>query len=103
LNFLSHACGVATLTAQYVEAIRPHRARLLATRKTLPGLRDLQLAAVKAGGVFIHRRSLSDGILVKDNHLAFLPESEAVARAQRGRSPLHRVEVEVEILGQLQR
>ncbi len=103
LNFLSQTCGVATLTRLYVDAVRPHRAKILATRKTLPGLRELQLLAVRAGGGFVHRRSLSDGILIKDNHLVFLPEAEAVARARASKSPLHRVEVEVQSLEQLDR
>ncbi|NBT58009.1 nicotinate-nucleotide diphosphorylase (carboxylating), partial [bacterium] len=57
LNFLGHACGVATLTRSYVEAVKPNRVQILATRKTLPGLRPLQLTAVEAGGGKIHRRS----------------------------------------------
>lgn len=103
LNLLSHVSGVATLTRRFVDAVRPHRARILATRKTLPGLRDLQLQAVRAGGGYVHRRSLSDGILVKDNHLMFMPEAEVMRRARADRSPLHRVEVEVQSLAQLER
>lgn len=103
LNLLSHLSGVATLTRKFVEAARPHSTKILATRKTLPGLRDLQLTAVRAGGGFVHRRNLSDGILVKDNHLVFLPEAEVVPRAKSLRSPLHRIEVEVQSLEQLDR
>lgn len=103
LNLLSHLSGVATLTRSYVEAVHPHRAKILATRKTLPGLRALQLQAVRAGGGHVHRRSLADGILVKDNHLAFIEESSVVRRAHEIRSPLHRVEVEVQSLEQLDR
>lgn len=103
LNLLSHLSGVATLTRKFVEAVRPHPTRILATRKTLPGLRDLQLTAVRAGGGFVHRRNLSDGILVKDNHLVFMPEAEVMGRAKRMRSPLHRIEVEVQSLEQLDR
>jgi nicotinate-nucleotide pyrophosphorylase (carboxylating) len=103
LNLLSHLSGVASLTHKFVEAVRPYPVKVLATRKTLPLLRDLQLQAVRAGGGFIHRRSLSDGILVKDNHLVFVAESEVVAKAKAGRSPLHRVEVEVQSLAQLER
>ncbi len=103
LNLLSHLCGIATLTRRYVNAVGTNKAKILATRKTLPGLRDLQLRAVVAGGGFVHRRSLSDGILVKDNHLMFLSEAEVVQRAHESRSPLHRVEVEVQSLEQLER
>jgi nicotinate-nucleotide pyrophosphorylase (carboxylating) len=96
LNFLSHLCGIATLTHHYVEAVRPHRAKILATRKTLPGLREVQLQAVKAGGGWVHRRSLSDGILIKDNHLAVVGEKEILTRARNTRSPLHAIEIEVQ-------
>lgn len=102
LNFLGHLCGVATMTRRFVDAVAPHKTRILATRKTLPGLRELQLQAVRAGGGFIHRRSLSDGILVKENHLQFLKEDEVVTQAHAQRSPLHRVEVEVQSLKQLE-
>jgi nicotinate-nucleotide pyrophosphorylase (carboxylating) len=103
LNLLSHLCGVATLTRDYVRAVAPHPTRILATRKTLPLLRDLQLQAVRSGGGHIHRRSLSDGILVKDNHLVFIAENTVVSKAKHQRSPLHRVEVEVQSMEQLER
>lgn len=96
LNLLSHLCGVASLTHQYVEAVSGTRARILATRKTLPGLRALQLRAVQAGGGSIHRRALSDGILIKDNHLVHSSAKDAIERARRGASPLHKVEIEVD-------
>jgi nicotinate-nucleotide pyrophosphorylase (carboxylating) len=96
INYLSHLCGVATLTRKFVDAARPHPVRVLATRKTLPGLRDEQLTAVRAGGGYVHRRSLSDGILIKDNHQEAVPAAELVRRARRARSPLHRIEVEVQ-------
>ena len=70
LNLLQHASGVATLTRAYVEAV-DGRSRVRDTRKTLPGLRALEKAAVRAGGGFNHRECLSDAILIKDNHLAF--------------------------------
>jgi len=101
LNFLSHCSGVATLTRRFVDAVKPHPTKILATRKTLPGLRDIQLQAVRAGGGHIHRRSLSDGILVKDNHLVFLDEARVMSAARLVKSPLHRVEVEVQSLEQL--
>ena len=71
LNFLCHCSGVASLTRRYVRAAHG-KARILDTRKTLPGLRGVQRAAVRAGGGFNHRDSLSDAVLIKDNHLAAL-------------------------------
>jgi nicotinate-nucleotide pyrophosphorylase (carboxylating) len=80
LNFLCHLSGVATLTRRFVLAAAPMR--VLETRKTLPGLRALEKAAVRAGGGVNHRGSLSDLVLVKDNHLMGLTIAEAVARAR---------------------
>ncbi|HEX2274194.1 MAG TPA: carboxylating nicotinate-nucleotide diphosphorylase [Acidimicrobiales bacterium] len=82
LNLLSHLSGVATLTRRFVEAAGG-RARIRDTRKTTPGLRALEKAAVRAGGGVNHRGSLSDGVLVKDNHLAGLSVAEAVERARQ--------------------
>lgn len=97
INLLSHLSGVATLTRAYVRAAAP--ARVLCTRKTLPGLRPLEREAVAAGGGSLHRASLSDAILIKDNHLRIVGSvSEVVARAKAGNVP---VEVEVETLAQL--
>ncbi len=101
LNFLGHASGVATLTHRYVQAVGNPAIKVLATRKTLPGLKDLELQAVVSGGGNIHRRSLSDGILFKDNHIALLSEKELLLEARKSRSPLHRVEIEVQNLTQL--
>lgn len=97
LNFLMHLSGVATVTARAVAGARGARPRLevWATRKTLPGLRDLEKAAVAHGGGRPHRRDLSDGVLVKNNHLALVPLELAVRRA-RSRTPrTMRVQVEV--------
>ncbi|NBX68322.1 MAG: carboxylating nicotinate-nucleotide diphosphorylase [Proteobacteria bacterium] len=96
INYLSHLSGVATLTRQFVEAVKPHHTQILATRKTVPGLRGLQLQAVVAGGGRIHRRSLSDGILIKENHQAFAEPVSLIERAKQERSPLHRVEIEIQ-------
>lgn len=82
LNYLMHLSGVATATERAVRAARP--LRVYATRKTLPGLRDAEKAAVVHGGGFPHRRDLSSAVLVKSTHLAFLPVAEAVASARRG-------------------
>ncbi len=92
LNFLCHLSGIATLTRRYVAAAGGE-ATIWDTRKTLPGLRALEKAAVRAGGGRNHRGSLSDFILVKDNHLAGLSIGEAVRRA-RLRWPARTVEVE---------
>ena len=97
LNLLMHASGVATLTARAVRASRPSRPRLevLATRKTLPGLRDLEKAAVVHGGGRPHRSDLSSALLVKNNHLALVGLERAVERARRRARPGEVVEVEV--------
>ncbi len=69
LNFLGHLSGIATLTAQCVRAVEGTRTRILDTRKTTPGLRSLEKAAVLIGGGQNHRFGLSDGVLIKDNHI----------------------------------
>jgi nicotinate-nucleotide pyrophosphorylase (carboxylating) len=95
LNFLMHLSGVATSTALAVRAVGsgPKRPRIYATRKTLPGLRDFEKAAVVHGGGFPHRRDLSQSVLIKNNHLALVALPIALSRARRrGRGP---IEVEV--------
>jgi nicotinate-nucleotide pyrophosphorylase (carboxylating) len=99
LNFLGHLSGIATLTRAHVEACGG-RARIRDTRKTTPGLRSLEKAAVRAGGGANHRGNLSDAILVKDNHLRTCTIAEAVDRA-RARWPGVVVEVECDTLDQL--
>lgn len=103
LNFLQHLCGVATLTRQFVEAVGEHPARILDTRKTTPGLRALEKAAVLAGGGQNHRFGLYDMVLVKDNHLrATNPAAMAGAvRSIRGKRPEVKIEVEAENLEQV--
>jgi nicotinate-nucleotide pyrophosphorylase (carboxylating) len=97
LNFLSHLSGVATETRRYVAvaAAANPSTRIADTRKTTPGLRSLEKAAVRAGGGVNHRGNLSEGVLVKDNHLGMLGIEEAVATALR-RWPARMVEVECE-------
>ena len=96
LNLLQRLCGVATLTRKYAQALRGTRTRLLDTRKTSPGMRALEKAAVRAGGGGNHRGALFDGILVKDNHAAAAGGiGEAVRRAKAAASPFLRVEAEV--------
>ena len=102
LNFLGHLSGVATLTAAYVVAVRAANpaTRVLDTRKTTPGLRALEKAAVRAGGGVNHRGSLSEAILVKDNHLGGASIADAVSRA-RHQWPGRMVEVECDRLDQV--
>src|SRR5207253_8548867 len=90
LNFLCHCSGVASLTRRYVRAAHG-KARILDTRTTVPGMRAAQKAAVRAGGGFNHRDSLSDAVLIKDNHLTALGLPRAVERA-RARWPGRTIE-----------
>ena len=97
INFLGHLSGVATLTSAFVEAARP--AQVLCTRKTTPGLRALEREAVAAGGGSLHRASLSDAVLIKDNHLRVAGGvGPAVLMAKQGGVA---VEVEVESMQEL--
>ncbi len=96
LNLLQHLCGVATLTRTYVDAVAGTRARILDTRKTLPGLRRLEKEAVLAGGGVNHRHGLDDGILLKDNHLALGGGLEEALRRAVERRP-HGLRIEVEV------
>ena len=105
LNLLQRLSGVATVTARYVAEVAGTRARVVDTRKTTPGMRVLEKAAVRHGGGHNHRFGLGDGVLIKDNHLA------AVGGAQRVRDAVHaarasaphtlRIEVEVTTLDEL--
>ena len=102
LNFLCHLSGVASLTRRFVTAVARANpsTRVLDTRKTTPGLRALEKAAVRAGGGHNHRGSLSDAVLVKDNHLGGVTIAEAVARAHR-LWPGRMVEVECDRIDQV--
>lgn len=94
LNLLGHLSGVATLTARFVRAVEGTKAKILDTRKTTPGLRELEKQAVAAGGGQNHRMGLYDAILIKENHVALTRGiRDAVERARRGRPDL---EVEIE-------
>jgi nicotinate-nucleotide pyrophosphorylase (carboxylating) len=102
LNFLCHLSGIASAASSIVAAIKPHKARLVCTRKTTPGLRALQKYAVRVGGGFNHRFGLDDGVLIKDNHIAAAGSlAEAVARARAAIGHLVKIEVEVDTLAQL--
>ncbi|MGE5531315.1 MAG: carboxylating nicotinate-nucleotide diphosphorylase [Bacteroidota bacterium] len=103
LNFLQRLCGIATLTREFVNRISDTPARIVDTRKTTPGLRLLEKAAVRAGGGNNHRFALYDGILLKDNHIAVAGGvSEAVAAARAGAPHTLKIEVEVTNLQELE-
>jgi nicotinate-nucleotide pyrophosphorylase (carboxylating) len=96
LNFFQRMCGIATLTRQYIDEIKGTPAKILDTRKTMPGLRCLDKYAVRIGGGTNHRSGLYDGVLIKDNHIAAAGGiSKALARV-RGHIP-HTLKIEVEV------
>jgi nicotinate-nucleotide pyrophosphorylase (carboxylating) len=104
LNFLQRLSGIATLTREFVEAVGKNLARIMDTRKTTPGLRALEKAAVVAGGGMNHRFGLFDRILVKDNHLVLQSDLTKLAQAVRAaktRQPPLEVEVEADSLEQV--
>lgn len=94
LNFLGHLSGVATLTARYVEAVEGTGAAILDTRKTTPGLRELEKSAVLAGGGRNHRMGLYDAILIKENHIALAGSLAKAVYGARSAYPDLAVEVE---------
>ncbi len=99
LNLLQRLSGVATLTAAYVAAVAGTRANIVDTRKTTPGLRVLEKAAVRHGGGANHRVGLSDGVLIKDNHLAAVGGPDRIETAiQRARDAApHTLKIEIEV------
>ena len=103
LNLLQRLSGIATLTRQFVDAVGGTKARILDTRKTVPGLRMLDKYAVRCGGGQNHRLDLSDGVLIKHNHIALaggiVPALERAHRNRRGSQP---IECEVRTLAQLE-
>jgi len=104
LNFLQRLCGIATLTREFVNAIEKHSVKILDTRKTTPGLRALEKAAVVAGGGVNHRFGLYDMVLIKDNHLGALGGLSTFAdriRRLRQERPNIRIEVEADDLEQV--
>lgn len=96
LNFLQRMSGIATTTARYVKAVEGTKARIVDTRKTVPGHRVLDKYAVRAGGGMNHRFNLSDGVLIKDNHIAAVGGVEAAITAARAGAP-HTLKIEVEV------
>jgi nicotinate-nucleotide pyrophosphorylase (carboxylating) len=103
LNFTGHLSGVATATAALVAAVAGTKARIVCTRKTLPGLRILQKYAVRCGGGFNHRFGLDDAVLIKDNHIAAAGGiALALARVRAGLGHMARIEIEVDTMAQLE-
>ncbi len=99
LNLLGHMSGIATQARGAVESVQGTRARVAATRKTLPGLRWFEKRAVQLGGADPHRFELADSVLIKDNHLVIVSDIvEAVRRGKAGASFTQKIEVEVESL-----
>jgi nicotinate-nucleotide pyrophosphorylase (carboxylating) len=107
LNFVQRLSGIATLTSQFVDAVKGTRAKILDTRKTTPGLRRLEKYAVRCGGGHNHRIGLFDHVLIKDNHLAALQNElpnavTAAVRLVREKYPKHKIEVEADSLEQVE-
>lgn len=96
LNLLQRMCGIATLTRRFVQAAAGTKARIVDTRKTMPGLRILDKYAVRIGGGFNHRFALYDGVLIKDNHIAAVGGIAEAVRRAKGRLP-HTLKIEVEV------
>jgi len=102
LNFIGHLSGVASATRNVVDAVAGTKARIICTRKTIPGLRNLQKYAVRVGGGFNHRFGLDDAVLIKDNHIAAAGGIKpAVERARAVIGHLVKIELEVDTLDQL--
>jgi len=103
LNLMQHLSGIATLTRQYADAVAGTKAHVLDTRKTVPGLRALDKYAVLCGGGTNHRLDLSDGILIKNNHIALGGGvQQTLTRALAGRKPGQRVQIEVRTTKELE-
>ena len=102
LNFLCHLSGIATLTARFVAAVRGTDAAILDTRKTTPGLRSLEKAAVGAGGGRNHRMGLHDAVLIKENHIALAGGLAAAVRGAREAEPELDVEVECQTAAEVE-
>ncbi len=103
LNFLQRLCGIATHVSDYVRILKGKKTKIVDTRKTTPGWRILEKYAVRMGGARNHRMGLYDGVLIKDNHIrACGGVGKAVAQIQKCVSHLHKIEVEVTDLNQVQ-
>ncbi len=103
LNLLCHLSGIASATASVVDAIRGHKAQIVCTRKTMPGMRNVQKYAVRVGGGSNHRFGLDDAVLIKDNHVALAGGVRpALERARAGAGHMVKIELEVDTLPQLE-
>ncbi|MBN2516331.1 MAG: carboxylating nicotinate-nucleotide diphosphorylase [Deltaproteobacteria bacterium] len=103
LNIFQRMCGIATLTKKYVDAISGTKAKILDTRKTMPGLRAFDKYAVKIGGGYNHRMGLYGGVLIKDNHISAAGGIvNAVTRALNNIPPALKIEVEVKNLTEVE-
>jgi len=106
LNLLTHLCGVATKTKEFVNQIKPYKAKILDTRKTTPGLRLLEKYAVRIGGGFNHRFCLDEMILIKDNHLKVIGDklwATGIKKAQEKFAGKYKIEIEVNNLRDLKK
>lgn len=102
LNLLQRMCGIATLTSSFVEAVAGTKARIVDTRKTTPGLRQLEKYSVRVGGGINHRTGLYDGVLIKENHITAAGSiSEAIRRARAYIPHTLKIEIETENLAQV--
>ena len=95
LNLVQRLCGIATLTARFVEKVKPLPVKILDTRKTTPGLRMLEKYAVRVGGGQNHRFNLADGVLIKDNHIQACGSIKNAVNRMREKIP-HTMKIEVE-------
>lgn len=103
LNYLQRMSGIATITRRYVQALEGTNTVLLDTRKTTPNMRPFEKYAVKVGGAMNHRYNLSDGVLLKDNHIGAAGSVQKAVEAARAYAPfVRKVEVETETLDQVQ-
>lgn len=104
LNLLQRLCGIATLTGKFVDKVKGYPVRITDTRKTTPGLRMLEKYAVQVGGGYNHRFNLTDGVLIKDNHIAACGSIQEAVTRVRGKIPhTIKIEVETDTLAQVQK
>jgi len=101
LNLLQHMSGIATLTHKYVERVKHTKAKILDTRKTMPGLREIEKYAVGIGGGQNHRMRLDDGVLIKDNHITICGGVKEALKRARKNLPGIKIEIECESLEQV--
>ncbi len=99
LNYLQRMSGIATCTREFIQELKPYKTKLLDTRKTTPNMRIFEKYAVKVGGGYNHRYNLSDGVLIKDNHIAAAGGIAEAIKLVKNHAPfVHKIEVEVENL-----